>query len=62
MKTKAERQHIVDQANAIHVLEGMGNEDAPQWYKDLEQSYIDGNITFEAKNIEAKRRLMNGDY
>lgn len=56
------RREIVEQVEAIHNLEGMSVKDAPQWFNDLTEEYIQGNITAEAATQQALARIRVGDF
>lgn len=51
------RREIVEQVEAIHNLEGMSAKDAPQWFNDLTEEYIQGNITIEAAKLKTLERI-----
>lgn len=56
------RRNIVEQVEASHNLEGMSTKDAPQWFHDLTQDYIDGKVTAEEASKIGLARLKAGDY
>ena len=56
------RREIVEQVEAIHSLEGMSAKDAPQWFNDLTEEYIQGNVTAEAATQQALVRIRAGDF
>lgn len=47
------RREIVEQVDAIHRLEGFAPEDAPDWFKELTEDYILGNVTAEEATQKA---------
>ncbi len=47
------RREIVEQVDAINRLEGFKPEDAPDWFKELTEDYIVGNITAEEATQKA---------
>jgi hypothetical protein len=47
IETEADRRKIVEQVDAIHRLEGFDPEDAPQWFHDLTEDYVQGRVTAE---------------
>ncbi|MDZ4262246.1 MAG: antitoxin VbhA family protein [Pseudomonadota bacterium] len=47
------RREIVEQVDAIHRLEGFKPEKAPDWFKELTEDYIMGNVTAEQATQKA---------
>ena len=45
--TPEERRENVEQSEAIGRLEGFSPEDAPQWFHDLTEAYIQGKVSAE---------------
>lgn len=54
------RREIVEQVDAIHRLEGFKPEEAPDWFKDLTEDYILGNLTAESVTQKALEFINNG--
>jgi RecA/RadA recombinase len=44
---EAARRKVVEQVDAIHRLEGFDPEDAPHWFHDLTEDYVQGRVTAE---------------
>src|SRR5690554_5425689 len=53
------RREIVEQVDAIHRLEGFKPEEAPDWFKDLTEGYILGNLTAAAVTQKALEFIKN---
>lgn len=53
------RREIVEQVDAIHRLEGFTPEDAPDWFKELTEDYILGNLTADAVTQKALEFIKN---
>ena len=45
--TPEERRENVEQVEAVERLEGFNPEDAPQWFHDLTEAYIQGKVSAE---------------
>ena len=45
--TPEQRRENVEQSEAIGRLEGFNPEDAPQWFHDLTEAYIQGKVSAE---------------
>lgn len=45
--TPEERRENVEQVEAVERLEGFSPEDAPQWFHDLTEAYIQGKVSAE---------------
>jgi hypothetical protein len=45
--TPEQRRENVEQSEAICRLEGFNPEDAPQWFHDLTEAYIQGKVSAE---------------
>jgi hypothetical protein len=45
--TPEERRENVEQVEAVERLEGFHPEDAPQWFHDLTEAYIQGKVSAE---------------
>lgn len=61
LRAIAKRREFVEQVEAIHNLEGMSAADAPQWFHELTEDYILGNITVEAATQQALVHIKAGD-
>ena len=57
MGTEAERRENVEQSEAISRLEGFNPEDAPQWFHDLTEAYIQGKVSAEQATQFALARI-----
>lgn len=55
-----QRRQIVEQVDAIHRLEGFDSADVPDWFKELTEDYILGNVTAEAATQKALEFIRNG--
>jgi hypothetical protein len=51
------KREIVAQINAIHRLEGFDPGDAPQWFHDLTEAYVQGKVTAEQATQIALARI-----
>lgn len=56
-ETELTRREIVEQVDAIHRLEGFDPDDAPQWFHELTEAYIQGKVTAEQATQIALARL-----
>jgi hypothetical protein len=56
-KTELARRKIVDQVDAINRLEGFDPDDAPQWFHELTEAYIQGKVTAEQATQVALARI-----
>jgi hypothetical protein len=61
LRAIAQRREFVEQVEAIHNLEGMSAADAPRWFHELTEDYIQGNISAEAATQQALIRIRAGD-
>jgi hypothetical protein len=55
--TPEERRENVDQVEAVERLEGFNPEDAPQWFHDLTEAYIQGKVSAEQARQFALARI-----
>lgn len=55
--TPEERRENVEQSEAISRLEGFNPEDAPQWFHDLTEAYIQGKVSAEQATQFALARI-----
>jgi len=55
--TPEERRENVEQSEAIGRLEGFNPEDAPQWFHDLTEAYIQGKVSAEQATQFALARI-----
>lgn len=56
------RRQIVEQVDAIQMLEGFNPDDVPDWFKELTEDYILGNVTAEASTQKALEFIRSGKY
>lgn len=47
------RREIVEQVDAVHRLEGFKPEEAPDWFKELTEDYVLGNVSAEEATQKA---------
>lgn len=57
MTPAQKRREIIGQIDAIHRLEGFSPEDAPQWFHDLTEAYVQGKVTAEQATQVALARI-----
>jgi hypothetical protein len=55
--TPEERRENVEQSEAIGRLEGFNPDDAPQWFHDLTEAYIQGKVSAEQATQFALARI-----
>lgn len=55
--TPEERRENVEQVEAVERLEGFNPEDAPQWFHDLTEAYIQGKVSAEQATQFALARI-----
>ena len=55
--TPEERRENVEQMEAVERLEGFNPEDAPQWFHDLTEAYIQGKVSAEQATQFALDRM-----
>ena len=55
--TPEQRRENVEQSEAIGRLEGFNPEDAPQWFHDLTEAYIQGKVSAEQATQFALARI-----
>jgi RecA/RadA recombinase len=58
-EAEAARREAVEQVDAIHQLEGFDPADAPQWFHDLTEDYVQGRVTAEHATQIALVRIKN---
>lgn len=51
------KREIVEQVNAFSRLEGFEPSDAPQWFHDLTEAYVQGKVTAEQATQIALARI-----
>lgn len=56
------RREIVEQVDAIQKLEGFDPEDVPDWFKELTEDYILGNVTAEAATQKALEFIKSQNF
>lgn len=56
------RREIVDQVDAIHRLEGFKPEDAPDWFKELTEDYVQGKVTADAATQKALEFIKSSAF
>jgi hypothetical protein len=57
MTPEQARRENVEQSEAISRLEGFRPEDAPQWFHDLTEAYIQGKVSAEQATQFALARI-----
>ena len=57
-----QRRQIVEQVDASFALSGFDSEDVPDWFNELTEDYILGNVTAEAATKKAMEFIKSGDY
>ena len=56
-ETELAQREIVEHVDAIHRLEGFDPDDAPQWFQDLTEAYVQGKVTAEQATQIALARI-----